>query len=650
MIRVAILTLAFAAVAPAWVESVEFPWNAYPKPLWERELVWLKNIGITHVSLPPAQNMAELNDLLRIIRRLEIEADLEGPVPDELQPLTRAHGGPLTEPLPGPPLRISALSTTAVMRSREALIAGAGALLWTYVEETLGAAGYRPGAVSFAGEENPSATPLRRSAQLSTYWSKTFPLLRAVAGAGGAGAGVKSTDTASPQLVPSVRQFTGPNGISVVSIVNKSARPWTGDLGVLYGAAKKDLAIPGVSVPARDALWLPVNVPLTAGPLCKDCSAFANLDHLIYATAEMTDMEYENGILAMEFAAPSAGEVVLQLSREPSGPFVAGGKPTEFDWDEHTARARLKIPAGSGPGKHVRIGIAIQAPDATGFFDSARVLMIGETNRLTAQFSSDAIAQRSRVRLAPAFPIEQSPGKEPLGLIYDVKVPATAVHGDHADLAIEADGMQMSHARPQLLQPVTLRFPDAIDVHLAANSALPLFPATISLNQRAGRDLIVTVRNNAPEIRNFALEPKAEGLEFSPAKLDVTVGASTSRDVSFRVFAKDATPGVHAGSVAVTGAAKDTEPIQFAVFPQGGAVAFSTGGFSLIESAKFRASFLPGRWLEFLNKDNNQNLLASTGAPFTAGGIEAAGDSLIFAATRTVKLQDLEELATKPRR
>jgi hypothetical protein len=655
MIRIAVLTLAFAAVAPAWVESVEFPWNAYPKPLWERELVWLKNIGITHVSLPPAQNVAELNDLLRIIRRLDIEADLEGPVPDELQPLTRAHGGPLTEPLPGPPMRISALSTTAVMRSREVLLSGAQALLWTDVEETLGAAGYHPGAVNFAGEEKPAAIPLRRSAQLSTYWSKTFPSLHAMPGAGVKSPGVKSTEVKSTGTtpappIPSVRQFAGSNGISVVSIVNRSARPWSGDLRVLYATAKKELGIPGVSVPARDALWLPVNVPLTAGPLCRNCSAFSNADRLVYATAEMTDMEYENGILAMEFEAPSAGEVVLQLSREPSGPFLAGGKPIDFDWDEHTQRARLKIPAGSGPGKRVRIGIAIQAPDATGFFDSARVLMIGETNRLTAQFSSEAIAQRSRLRLAPAFPIEQARAKEPLGLIYDVKVPATAVHGDHADLAIEADGMQMSHARPQLLQPVMLRFPDAIDVHVAANSALPLFPATVSLNQRAGRDLIVTVRNNALEIRNFALEPAAQGLEFSPAKLDVTVGASTSRDVSFRIFARDAAPGMHAGSVAVTGAATSTEPIQFAVFPQGGAVAFSTGGFSLIESAKFRASFLPGRWLEFINKDNNQNLLASTGMPFTAGGIEAAGDALIFADTRTVKLQDLEELATRPRK
>jgi hypothetical protein len=196
-----------------------------------------------------------------------------------------------------------------------------------------------------------------------------------------------------------------------------------------------------------------------------------------------------------------------------------------------------------------------------------------------------------------------------------------------------------------------VRFPDAIDVHLAANSALPLFPATVSLNQRAGRDLIVTVRNNAPEIRNFEVEPKADGLEFSPAKMQVTVGASTSRDVSFRVFAKEAAPGLHAGSITVTGAATATEPVQFAVYPAGGAIAFSAGEFSLIESAKYRASFLPGRWLEFINKENNQNLLMSTGTPFTSGNIEAAGDALVFGENRrTVKLTELEDLAAKPKR
>jgi hypothetical protein len=653
MFRTAILILTLAAASPAWVESVEFPWNAFPKPLWERELVWLKNIGITHVSLPPVQEaseLTELTDVISIIRRLDIEADLEGPVPDSLQSLTRAHGGPLTEPLPGPPVRISVLMPTAVTRERELLASGTAALVWTDVEETLGPAGYHAGAINFAGEEKPAAIALRRSAQLSTYWNKTFPSLHQVPGAGiilGINAAAAPSKPVAPG--PGVRQFAAENGVSVVSVVNKSGRVWAGDLRVLDPAGKHMMSVPGVAIPARDALWLPVNVPLTAGFLCKDCSAFANADHLVYATAELTAMEYENGILAMEFAAPSAGEVILQLSREPSGPLVAGGKPSPFEWDEHTLRARLKIPAGAGPGNHVRIGLAIEPPDATAFFDSARVLLIGETNRLPAQFSSEAIEQRSRLRIVPAFSTGQEPGKDPLSLIYAIKVPAPAVHGDHADLAIEADGMQMSHARPQLLQPVGLRFPDAIDVRLAANSAMPLFPATVSVNQRTGRDLTVTIRNNAPEIRNFVLEPKADGLDFSPAKMEVTVGVSTSRDLSFRVFASGASPGLHAGAVVVSGAAAATEPIQFVVVPQTGAVAFAASGFSFIESTRVRAAFMPGRWLEFLNKDNNQNLLASTGVVFTSGPIEVRGDALVFQ-DKTLRLEDLEQLAAKQKR
>ena len=97
----------------------------------------------------------------------------------------------------------------------------------------------------------------------------------------------------------------------------------------------------------------------------------------------------------------------------------------------------------------------------------------------------------------------------------------------------------------------------------------------------------------------------------------------------------------------MTGAASTTEPIQFAVYPAGGAVAFSTGGFSLIESAKFRASFMPGRWLEFINKDNNQNLLANTGNAFHAGAIETSGDALVFGRQSAAIVPKLEELATK---
>jgi hypothetical protein len=648
-IRFAILLLAFAAAAPAWVESVEFPWTNYPKPLWERELVWIKNIGITHISLPPARDASEetaaqLAELIRIIRSLSLEADLEGPIPDSMQPLTRAHGGPLTAPLPVAS-RISVLAPDALTRSRKLLMAASPGLVWTDVEDTIGPAGYHAGAVNFGGQETPATIPLRRNALLSRYWGTTL-------------ASLHETKLPAAPLIPqiSVHQFVGKNGTSFVSVVNASSKPWTGEVKALHPVLKREVDLPSVTVPAHDSLWLPVNVPLLAGPLCKDCTAFSTVDRLVYATAEITAMEYENGILAMEFAAPAAGEVVLQLSSEPSGPLVAGGKPASFDWDGHTLRARVPIPKGAGPGGHTRIGLAIDAPDATAFFENADVLLIGETNNLPAEFSSQAILRRSRLRTVPELVVTDDPVKEdasaegPRQIVYHIKVPETEIHGDHADLLIEADGAQMSHARPQVLHPATLRFADAITVRVAANSQLPLFPATLPVNQRAGRDVTISIGNNAPEIRNFTLELKAEGLDFSPSKMDVTVGASMARDVSFRVFAAGASVGLHAGEARLSGAASATEAVQFLVIPQNGAVAFSSGGLSLLESSKARAAFLPGRWLEFIDKDSGQELIAAGGTAFNPGPIDARSDALVFAGEKIVRLPDLEQLLTQPKK
>jgi len=650
LIRLATIALALASLAPAawpatWIESVEFPWTSFPRPLWERELVWLKNIGIAHLSLPPAPPSfkdadAQLNELIRIVRRLNLEADLEGPVPEALQAQTRAHGGPLTEPLPASPPRISAISPDALLQSRKQLLSGNPSFIWTDVEDTLGPAGYHAGAVNFNGQETPATTPLRRGAQLSHYWGQSLMSLHELPGAG----------TRLPAPGITAEQFVSDNGASFVSVVNTGPKPWTGDIKAVYPVLKRLLALPNVTVPAHDSVWLPVAVPLTAGPLCKDCTGFATVDHLIYSTAELTAIEYENSLLAMEFSAPSDGEVVLQISQQPHGPLVAGGKPTSFDWDDSDKRVRLPIPAGKGAASHVRIGLAIDAPDQTAFFDKAQVLMIGETNALTAEFSSELIAQRSRLRTVPDLHVTQDAGKEPLQVVYRIQVPDTAIHGDHADLAFEADGSQMSHVRPELMAPVTLRFTDSVAVRVGPTATLTLSPPAVPVNQRTGRDIGISIRNNAPEIRNFTIEMKADGLDFSPPKIDVSVGASASRAVSFRVFATAAAPGVHAGEARVSGAAKLVEPVRFVVVPPNGAVAFDSDGLSLLESASRRASFLPGRWLEFINKESGQNALPPGGTTFQPGNIEARGEALLIGGQKTIRLQDLEQQAPKPKR
>ena len=83
-------------------------------------------------------------------------------------------------------------------------------------------------------KKNPPRSRLRRSAQLSMYWNKTFPSLHDVPGAGIiiADNPTRLLQRSAPVLcrVPVFASLPAENGISVVSVVNKSARAWTGEL------------------------------------------------------------------------------------------------------------------------------------------------------------------------------------------------------------------------------------------------------------------------------------------------------------------------------------------------------------------------------------------------------------------------------------
>ena len=75
-----------------------------------------------------------------------------------------------------------------------------------------------------------------------------------------------------------------------------------------------------------------------------------------------------------------------------------------------------------------------------------------------------------------------------------------------------------------------IRFRDAIDVHLSSRSALPLNPAVITVNQRSGGEVTLSIRNNAAEIRNFQVGLSADGLDFSPAQATVSVGVAIASE------------------------------------------------------------------------------------------------------------------------
>ena len=653
------LLAAASSSSPEFVQAVEFPYYHHPRALWERELVWLKNIGIRTVGFSVGQNppktdpRSDLAGFLKILRRLGLRAWIYE-VPRDLTPMLamqlEQHGGPIAFvegpsdlPAPAPPAPITRLSATdaaALLRSREVFAGAHGSLLWQDVEDTL-SPGLKRGVVSFSGDERPGATTLRRDAALLRSWAAILPGLQ--------------TERKLPGKIPAVQLLAaGPHGASAVAVSNTAKSEFTGPLHVSDASVARELIIPKINVPAGQSLWLPVNIPLANGGLCEDCAAFAPADRVVYATAELQSIEYENGILACEFSAPTAGEVVIQLSRTPSGPLIAGGHPADFDWDEKNQVVRLPIPAGKGATNRVRIGLAVEAPESSGFFGDSSRLIIGRPNIVSTSYSSDGLATRSRLLVPPGFHVKPIP-KSPLEIDYEILAPADAprdgTHGEFVTLALEADGVRLGRARLQLFRPASLRIREAIPLRLGADAELAPDPPLVSFDPKGGRDLHIALRNNYPSIQNYVVEVAGKGLTFLPARTEISIAAATEREISVRVFSDDVSSGKREATIRISGAADIQQQFQAIPLGRNETVIYARDldgdGVEdrIIENQRVRASFsgADGRWMEWVWKDSEMNLLPDSGllpdgAPVTASSSRATLEFRSKKARRTVSL------------
>ncbi|MGP8243753.1 MAG: beta-galactosidase [Bryobacteraceae bacterium] len=678
--------------------AVEFPYYLCPRTHWERELVWLKNLGVRTVEFSVPWNWHEvaagdydfsgrtsprrdLAGLLRLLHRLGLEAWVRplGTAPDWpgggaptnasaaarrewmkqlkdlLEPQMAAHSGPIVfleggelglggAAPPTPVTTLSAVDANAFARSRAALAAARGAVLWRDVEEGLYPAGWapapgtvlRPGAVSLDGDETAAVRGIERDAALLRNWARLLAQLERGA--------PPRLASGKPPIPLAAAQLCSPTA-SAVAVTNPGPNVFHDDLRVWDTAGKHALVMPRVTVPAGESLWLPVSVSLAGNGLCRECSSFSPSARIVYATVELLSVEYENGILAMEFTAPVAGEAVLQLDREPVGPYLAAGREIDFDWDEKSQRAPLSIPAGRAPEYRVRVGLAIEEPEASAFFDDAHRLVIGQANPLATSYSSPDLALRSRLRLPDGYRAtrELRPGAatDLPEIHYRVSVPADAAHGDFVTLGLEADGLLLGRARLQLFRPVSLRAAQAIDLHFGPNNRLEAEPPVVPVEPRAGSDLDIVVRNNWPAIQTFHLTAAGDGLEFLPASSEISIGAAAERHFSLRVFGAEGAAGLRDWRLGAAGAGTAELPMRTLLIPRGRTVAWSAdldGDGTpewVVESQKARAIFSSadgGRWMEFTSKDNDQNFLPVAGV-FAAGGpveVRIDGDGLEF--------------------
>jgi hypothetical protein len=687
-----------------FVQAVEFPYYQRPRQLWERDLVALKNIGVRAVEFSIPWNWhqvapgdfdfngatnprRDLTGLIRLLRRLGLRAwvrplppvedwrgmgepaDASGPAREKwiaaleelLATQTASHGGPVAwvdQPgegrrlsvdaaaSPASVVPISATDPAALARSRAALCNAEGALLWKDVFDTFDPAGWEPepGNVFHAGAAEFAA--LRRTTALLRNWAEIVPELQRVTmpkpAAGKLAEGVTMVELTSPAA-------------SAVSITNTGDRAFHDDVRIVEPSTKHVVTVPGVIVPPGESLWLPVEVSLSPAGLCHECSNFSKTEFVMFATAELLSIEFENGTLGLEFAAPEPGTVVLQLARKPVGPYLAGGIPKPFEWDDQTMRARLPIPASTAPGNRVHVVLAVEAPQISAFFNDAQRLIVGQKNLVSTAYSSEAVAARSRLRLPEGYSATATQ-KSPSEIDYEVSAPAEAVGGDTVLFGLEVDGVLLGRAFLQLFPPVSLKMPDALAIHLGQHELTP-DPPVVAIEPKGGTNLDLAIRNNWPAIRTFRVDAFGEGLDFFPPKTEIAVGAMAERHMSLRVFGSEGTEtqsGLRGFTLRITGAADLELPIRAVLLPHGRTVAWSADldgdGYPewVLESARARAVFSAedgGRWTEFTWKDTNANFLGERGAFAAAGKVEVrvVGDALEFSTKewkRTIRLSD----------
>ena len=583
-----LMTAAAWAVEPGFIYSATFPYQEYPRDLWAGELVRLKAMGFNAVRVDGG-GAAEVTELARLARRLGLKVWLESPVQaPELEPFRAVRGGPILEKPSGRAARLVDPSNY-LFAVREAWAAGVKVInCGTMVEEQRvvlarhGALTRNLGKLLATVEPRPGAR-----------WRWGVPP-RAVLPRG-----LRLAWLAAP----------GPRGPAFISALNPSDGPVAGGvLTVTDPRTARPLTLRSVNLPARQALWMPVNLPLAMPEVCPTCSSFAPDERLVSATAELVSVSFENGVLAMEFVAPGEGELVLELARQPEGPLLAGAMLRTFDWDAKTHRLKLRIPAGRAPEFRSRVGLGIELPDSSVFLKAPKRLILGSTAVVTATFSSPELAGRARL-LAPAGWRVRPESRGKSEIDYQVEVPAEAVAGDMVTLAVEAEGKVAQSMTLPLAPFCSLRIdPEelfewrrgkvrAIRPHLAA-TVLP-----------RRRTYGIRLRNQSDEIRTFELVAAGEGLEFQPSQVEAVVAGGLEREVTLSALAPGGRPGLYRWNLVVREGSQVVEtPMALAVISPDEALVYQLdidrdgAAEWVLENQKIRVVVSPregGRLLEF---------------------------------------------------
>ena len=256
-------------------------------------------------------------------------------------------------------------------------------------------------------------------------------------------------------------------------------------------------------------------------------------------------------------------------------------------------------------------------------------------------YSSAEVAARSRLRLPEGYtatPAKKSPNE----IDYEISVPADALHGDYANLALEADGVALGRARVQLFRPASIRLLSGMQFHFGPQTEITPEPPIAAIDPKARRQSgNLDSQQLDRRSRRTTWNPPARAWNSCRRRPTSASAPPTSAAWSSASSRPRTWPACAIGRSRSRAAPTLTMPMRLVLVPRAGTVVWTAdldGDGSpewILESAKVRAVFSAqdgGRWMEFTWKDTNTNFLPESGVFAQAGPVEVRqkGDALEF--------------------
>ena len=399
-------------------------------------------------------------------------------------------------------------------------------------------------------------------------------------------------------------------------------------------AAQRYLRMPGIVLPPRQSLLMPVHVPLNSA-LWDIAPGLEDPDEITYATAELSALDYDGSALRLEFTAPAAGEAALRLAARPTRASI-DGVAAQVEDDKTRNLYIVKIPPGDKPHfiRVLELGYPREEPRVN--IDPGGPWIAGETHELRVQVENpkqtelegeldvtagrllkDAAAQTARV-----------PGASSREFRVPVEIPADAPENQLVDIRAilrvkNTTSSRVWHTDVRIHHPFEITVAPMTKFPLREDQGFPLIhPTLVSAALPAAAFVQVRIRNHVASEQTVAVSAKGPGLKLTPAQSSLAIPANAERTVEIRANALNGSGAYRFDIVLSTGAYTSKEEVLLAAVKEGEAIAYvydyDRDGFDdiVMENARLRMFISPGaggRAFGFTLKGSGANAFNAVG-------------------------------------